>query len=56
MTVARQLLLSAVPEPQHRAAASAVRLLVFNVQHASPGRARLQAGWIAGETPRTWWS
>ena len=39
--------LFAVPEPAHQPAADTVRLLIVNAQHASPGRARRQASWIA---------
>jgi exonuclease III len=36
-------------DPAHRAAADMVRLMVFNSQHAAPGRARRQAAWIAAQ-------
>jgi exodeoxyribonuclease III len=36
-------------EPARRADAGVVRLMVFNAQHAAPGRARRQAAWIAAQ-------
>ncbi|MDW4916260.1 endonuclease/exonuclease/phosphatase family protein [Streptomyces californicus] len=44
-----QLSLPAGDEPAHRPATDAVRLLLFNAQHASPERSRRQAAWIAGQ-------
>lgn len=35
--------------PRHEAAADAVRVLVFNAQHAAPGRAYRQVEWIAAQ-------
>ncbi len=49
MTANGQLRLIAPPEPAHQPATGTVRLLVFNTQHASPGRARRQAEWIASQ-------
>ncbi len=49
MTVTQQLSLIDSSGPRHQAAAGEVRLLVFNAQHASPGRARRQAEWIAAQ-------
>ena len=49
MTAAQQLPPIDPSGPRHRAAAGEVRLLVFNAQHASPGRARRQAEWIAAQ-------
>lgn len=46
---AEQLSLIAPEEPAHRPVADAVRLLLFNAQHASPERSRRQAAWIAGQ-------
>ncbi|KOT46743.1 endonuclease [Streptomyces caelestis] len=43
-----QLSLLAIDEPAHQPATDAVRLLLFNAQHASPDRSRRQAAWIAG--------
>lgn len=45
---AEQLPLFAAEPPAHRLAADAVRLLLFNTQHASADRSRRQAAWIAG--------
>ncbi|GGP78554.1 endonuclease/exonuclease/phosphatase family protein [Streptomyces melanogenes] len=44
-----QLSLLATDEPAHQPATDAVRLLLFNAQHASPQRSRRQAEWIAGQ-------
>ncbi|MFJ9574587.1 endonuclease/exonuclease/phosphatase family protein [Streptomyces bacillaris] len=44
-----QLSLLGTDEPVHRPASDAVRLLLFNAQHASPERSRRQAEWIAGQ-------
>lgn len=49
MTTSRQLPLTSPAEPTHQPATDAVRLLVFNAQHASPSRARRQAEWIASQ-------
>ena len=49
MTAPRQPSLIGPSGPRHQAAADEVRLLVFNAQHASPGRARRQAEWIAAQ-------
>lgn len=49
MTAYRQLPVAAEPELRHQPATDTVRLLAFNAQHASPGRARLQAAWIASQ-------
>lgn len=46
---AEQLSLLAADAPAHRPARDAVRLLLFNAQHASPERSRRQAAWIAGQ-------
>ncbi|GGY16387.1 endonuclease [Streptomyces minutiscleroticus] len=46
---AEQLSLLAADAPAHRPARDAVRLLLFNAQHASPQRSRRQAAWIAGQ-------
>ena len=47
MKTSRQLPLITPPEPAPNAANGAVRLMLFNAQHAAPGRARRQAAWIA---------
>jgi exodeoxyribonuclease III len=47
MTASQQLALPGPRRPGRQAAAGTLRLMVFNAQHASPGRARRQAGWIA---------
>ncbi|MET8658417.1 endonuclease/exonuclease/phosphatase family protein [Streptomyces griseus] len=44
-----QLSLLSTDEPAHRPATDAVRLLLFNAQHASPDRSRRQAAWVAGQ-------
>ncbi|TKS96083.1 endonuclease/exonuclease/phosphatase family protein [Streptomyces lasalocidi] len=44
-----QLSLLATGEPARQPATDAVRLLLFNAQHASPDRSRRQAHWIAGQ-------
>ncbi|GFH72842.1 endonuclease/exonuclease/phosphatase family protein [Streptomyces diastaticus] len=44
-----QLPLLTTDEPAHQPATDAVRLLLFNAQHASPDRSRRQAHWIAGQ-------
>lgn len=49
MSTSPQPPLIAAPGHWHQAAASTVRLLAFNAQHASPRRARLQAAWIADQ-------
>ncbi len=49
MTATQQLPLIDPSGPRHRPAAGEVRLLVFNAQHAAPGRARRQAEWIAAQ-------
>lgn len=49
MTASRQLPLIAPPEPARNAANGAVRLMLFNAQHAAPGRARRQAAWIGAQ-------
>ena len=49
MTGAQQLPLIPPPGPVHQADAGALRLLIFNAQHASPARARRQAAWIASQ-------
>jgi exodeoxyribonuclease-3 len=36
-------------DPAQRATAGVVRLMLFNAQHAAPGRARRQAAWIAAQ-------
>ncbi|MEU7072946.1 endonuclease/exonuclease/phosphatase family protein [Streptomyces narbonensis] len=46
---AEQLSLLATDESAHQPATDAVRLLLFNAQHASPERSRRQAEWIAGQ-------
>ncbi|MEU5662097.1 endonuclease/exonuclease/phosphatase family protein [Streptomyces longwoodensis] len=45
----KQLSLLATDEPAPRSAADAVRLLLFNAQHASPDRSRRQVAWVAGQ-------
>lgn len=45
---AEQLSLITAESPERRPAADAVRLLLFNAQHASADRSRRQAAWIAG--------
>jgi len=49
MTASRQLPLITPTEPPRQAAAGAVGLMLFNAQHAAPGRARRQAAWIAAQ-------
>jgi exodeoxyribonuclease-3 len=49
MTANRQLPLTVPADQRHRPAASFLRLMVFNSQHASPVRARRQAAWIASQ-------
>jgi exonuclease III len=49
MTSSHQLSLIVPTKPVHQAVAGTVRLMVFNAQHASPGRAHRQAAWIAGQ-------
>jgi exodeoxyribonuclease-3 len=49
VTGARQLPLFAQPGPDHPPGTTALRLLVFNTQHAAPDRACLQAAWIASQ-------
>jgi exonuclease III len=49
MTSAQQLPLIRPPGPAHQPATGTIRLLVFNAQHASPGRAHRQAAWIASQ-------
>ncbi|MFE5594161.1 endonuclease/exonuclease/phosphatase family protein [Streptomyces sp. NPDC056549] len=46
---AEQLSLLASDEPAHQPATDAVRLLLFNAQHASAERSRRQADWIASQ-------
>ncbi|MFE1191251.1 hypothetical protein ACFW6E_00420 [Streptomyces olivaceoviridis] len=46
-TPAEQLSLISPDEPAHQLADDAVRLLLFNAQHASPDRSRHQAAWVA---------
>lgn len=46
---AEQLSLLATEESAHQPAIDAVRLLLFNAQHASSERSRRQAEWIAGQ-------
>ncbi|CAL9587192.1 hypothetical protein SUDANB106_05166 [Streptomyces sp. enrichment culture] len=48
-TPAEQLALIAPEEPAHQPADDAVRLLLFNAQHASPDRSRRQAAWVAAQ-------
>ncbi|MFF8036079.1 endonuclease/exonuclease/phosphatase family protein [Streptomyces sp. NPDC016626] len=45
----KQLSLITPDEPAHQPADDAVRLLLFNAQHASAARSRRQAEWIAGQ-------
>jgi len=49
MTISHRFPLIGPPQPAHRPATGALRLLVFNVQHAAPSRARRQAAWIASQ-------
>ncbi|MGO9296485.1 MAG: endonuclease/exonuclease/phosphatase family protein [Streptosporangiaceae bacterium] len=49
MTTNRQLPLITPPGPAHNAATGTIRLMLFNAQHAAPGRARRQAAWIAAQ-------
>jgi hypothetical protein len=49
VTATDQLSLIGPSGPRHQAAAGEARLLVFNAQHAAPGRARRQAEWIAAQ-------
>jgi len=49
VTATQQLPLIDSSGPRHQTAAGEVRLLVFNAQHAAPGRARRQAEWIAAQ-------
>jgi exodeoxyribonuclease-3 len=51
VTTSRQLPLIPLAEPARQPATDTVRLLVFNAQHASPGRARRQAEWIGRQEP-----
>ncbi|WP_240103257.1 endonuclease [Streptomyces sp. MUM 16J] len=44
-----QLSLITPDQPAHRPADDAVRLLLFNAQHASPERSRRQAAWTAAQ-------
>lgn len=44
-----QLSLLAPDAPTHQPADDAVRLLLFNAQHASPDRSRRQAAWLADQ-------
>ncbi|WP_328485956.1 endonuclease [Streptomyces zaomyceticus] len=44
-----QLSLISPDEPSHAPADDAVRLLLFNAQHASPDRSRRQAAWVAAQ-------
>ncbi|MFE0704908.1 endonuclease [Streptomyces sp. NPDC058872] len=44
-----QLSLITPDEPSHAPADDAVRLLLFNAQHASPDRSRRQAAWVAAQ-------
>lgn len=46
---AEQLSLIPPDEPSHAPADDAVRLLLFNAQHASPERSRRQAAWITAQ-------
>ncbi|MHC3393907.1 endonuclease/exonuclease/phosphatase family protein [Streptomyces lavendulocolor] len=46
---AEQLSLITPDEPAHAPADDAVRLLLFNAQHASPDRSRRQAAWVAAQ-------
>ncbi|SFC16518.1 endonuclease/exonuclease/phosphatase family protein [Streptomyces aidingensis] len=46
---ADQLSLLAPATPRYQASTTTARLLVFNVQHASPERARRQAAWLAAQ-------
>ncbi|MER7695676.1 hypothetical protein [Streptomyces sp. NPDC096095] len=39
----------ATDQPAHQPATDAVRLLLFNAQHASPDRSHRQAAWVAGQ-------
>lgn len=44
-----QLSLIAPEEPPHAPADDAVRMLLFNAEHASPERSRRQAAWVAAQ-------
>ncbi|MEU7028898.1 endonuclease [Streptomyces sp. NPDC046275] len=46
---AEQLSLIAPEDPAHAPADDAVRMLLFNAQHASPERSRRQAAWVAAQ-------
>lgn len=46
---AEQLSLITPDEPSHAPADDAVRLMLFNAQHASPERSRRQAAWVAAQ-------
>ena len=46
MTMAEQLSFLA-PQPTHQASATELRLITWNVQHASPARSRAQVAWLA---------
>ena len=46
MTMAEQLSFLA-PQPTHQASATELRLITWNVQHASPARSRTQVDWLA---------
>ncbi|WP_435057713.1 endonuclease/exonuclease/phosphatase family protein [Streptomyces sp. bgisy060] len=48
-TPTEQLSLITPDQPAHRPADDAVRLLLFNAQHASPDRSRRQAAWTASQ-------
>lgn len=49
MSNADQLFQLVPEQPRHQAALDAARVLLFNCQHASPGRARRQAAWIGSQ-------
>ncbi|HUY47295.1 MAG TPA: endonuclease/exonuclease/phosphatase family protein [Streptosporangiaceae bacterium] len=49
MTAGQQMSLFPAQSPARPAATDTVRLMVFNTQHASPGRARAQVTWIAAQ-------
>jgi exodeoxyribonuclease-3 len=48
-SLGEQLSLITPEEPAHQAADDAVRMLLFNAQHASPDRSRRQAAWVAAQ-------
>ncbi|MGW2232347.1 endonuclease/exonuclease/phosphatase family protein, partial [Streptomyces formicae] len=49
MNDAMQLSLLTPQAPQHIASTTHVRLMLFNTQHAAPGRAYRQVEWVSGQ-------